>query len=277
MLSAVRVRDKCEVLAPDESRGLEVYRCPDCESTVVLKKCRLKIDHFAHKPPITCTYGSGESETHRRCKLGLFRALQTRPEVTHLKLERSLKTIRPDVSFRLGELRVAIEVQISSLTLETIIRRTEEYAKRGIALIWLAQWSDKVIASKYTPLSWEKWVHAAQFGRIYYWKEGLTVIPIHFGEHYLWQDGSEWYTPEGEHKSVGYYWKNSKRFVKPIKGRELNLLDDFVCKPREEWIGKGRFPIPAYKLWFDKRIYSWAKIPKPISPPDSSSEPAKAN
>ena len=271
MLSAVRSRDKAEVLAPDEPRGQETYNCPDCDATVVLKKCRLKIDHFAHKPPVTCSYGKGESEAHRRCKLELFRALQEHPEISHLKLERGLGTIRPDVSFRLGELRIAFEVQISSLTMETIIHRTEEYSKKKIVLLWLAQWSDKLFESKYSPSSWEKWVHAAQFGRIYYWRHGLTVVPIHFGEFYLWKDGSEWYTPEGEHESVGYYWHRSKRFVTPIRGEELNLLDDFISKPRESW-EMNKFYVPAFNLWNDNRIRSWAEVSKPTAPPSSSTD-----
>lgn len=93
-------------------------------------------------------------------------------------------------------------------------------------------------------------------------------MPIHFGEYYLWKDGSEWYTPEGEHKSVGYYWHRSKRFVTPIRGKELNLLDDFISKPRESWEA-NKFYIPAFNLWNDKRIRSWAKIPEPTKPPSA--------
>ena len=275
MLSAIRDSDVQEVLAPDVERGAETYRCPECKSAVLLRKCRLKIDHFAHKPPVSCTYGSGESEDHRRSKLEIFRALEKRPGVELLKIERGLETIRPDVSFKFGESYVAFEVQISALTLETIIRRTEEYAKKKIALLWLAQWSDRLLKKPYAPSAWERWAHAAYFGRVYYWVSGLTVIPCHFAECYLWKPGSEWYSPEGEHESTGFYWQRSKRYAAPVLGPRMNLLDDFECTPRSSW-EEGRFPVPAYKLWLDKHIRSWPKSTKPEKPPENSNRSAKA-
>jgi competence protein CoiA len=269
MLSAIRVSDMEEVLAPNEERRKELYVCPVCKSEVVLKKCRLKVDHFAHKPPVTCAYGIGESETHRRSKLEIYQALGFHEEVTKLQLERGLETVRPDISFKVGNSHVAFEVQLSALTVETIIQRTEEYAKKKITLLWLAQWSDRLLKRPYTPSAWEKWVHAAYYGRVYYWKGGLTVVPCHFGECYRWRKGSEWYTSGGVHHTAGFCWRKYERFAVPILGPQMNLLDDFKDTPRSVW-DEGRFPIPAHNIWLDKHIHSWPKIPKPDQPPKHS-------
>ena len=274
MLSAIRIRDAEQVPAFEEARGDESYQCPECQSAVVLKKCRLKVDHFAHKPPITCAYGKGESEIHRRSKMEIFKGLEGRSEVEKLELERGgLTTIRPDVSFKVAGSYVAFEVQLSALTVEKIIQRTSEYAKKKIALLWLAQWSDRLFKKPYVPSAWERWVHAANYGRVYYWKTGLTVIPCHFGECYLWKPLSEWYSEDGEEASAGNCWKKSKRYFVPIIGPTMNLLDDFKEQPRPLW-EEGRFPVPAHKLWIDKHIRSWPKISMPEMPPPDSSKSA---
>ena len=166
-------------------------------------------------------------------------------------------------------------MQITALTLETIIHRTEEYAKKEIALLWLAQGSDRLFKRPYAPSAWERWAHAAYYGRVYYWTSGLSVIPCHFGECYLWKPGSEWYSPNGVHQAAGFCWRRSKRYVAPILGPSMNLLDDFECKPRPSW-DEGRYPIPAYNLWLDKHIRSWQKNSIPDNPPESPHRAAMA-
>jgi hypothetical protein len=65
--------------------------------------------------------------------------------------ERSLGTVRPDVSARINGIPVAIEVQLSVLSLETIARRTAEYAKKGVYVFWLTQWTLFLDADRYSP------------------------------------------------------------------------------------------------------------------------------
>ena len=59
----------------------------------------------------------------------IFEALQRHPAVSNAALERPLGTNRPDVSAYINGVPVAIEVQISSLSLDTITCRTIEYAR----------------------------------------------------------------------------------------------------------------------------------------------------
>jgi competence protein CoiA len=268
MLSGIRDSDGNEMLAPEVERGGDTYRCPERKSVVVLKKCRLKTDHFAHKPPVTCEYGVGESENHRTSKLAIYQSLKSFNDVTKLKLERGLQTIRPDVSFKFQDAFVAFELQISSLTVESIIRRTVDYGKKPpIALLWIPQWTGRLAKAFYAPSAWERWLHAVYFGQVYYWKNGLKVVPCHFGECYLWKRGRSWHTNEGDERRAGGYWRKSKRYVVPLLGQELDLLKDFGSEDRPEWT-VGRLPVPAHKMWRDLRKCSWPTIPRPEEPPE---------
>jgi competence protein CoiA len=155
------------------------FKCPDCGDEVILKTGRRTVNHFAHVNPLACRYAENESEEHRRCKMEIYGSLQRHTAVRNVALERPLGTNRPDVSANINGVPVAIEVQISSLSLETIQQRTMEYARKGIYVLWLLQWTPKLDARRYTPRLWEKWIHAAYFGRVYYWIEGLTVVSYH--------------------------------------------------------------------------------------------------
>jgi hypothetical protein len=64
-----------------------------------------------------------------------------------------------------------------------------EYARKGIYVLWLLQWTPTLNARRYTPRLWEKWIHAAYFGRMYYWIEGLTVASYHFVCTYSLKEG----------------------------------------------------------------------------------------
>jgi competence protein CoiA len=102
----------------------------------------------------------------------IFQALKNDPRVRDVALERPLGTNRPDVSAHINGVPVAIEVQISSLSIETIMQRTIQYAQKGIYVLWLLQWTPKLDAKRYTPRLWEKWIHAAYFGRVYLGEHG---------------------------------------------------------------------------------------------------------
>src|SRR5437870_2552264 len=132
MLSAKRKSDGKTVTAYLESKSHAPFACLLCNEEVILKTGRLRVNHFAHANPIACKFAIGESEPHRRCKMEIFEALQRQPGVSRAALERPLGIVRPDVSAYVNGVAVAIEVQISSLSPETIAQRTREYAIKGI-------------------------------------------------------------------------------------------------------------------------------------------------
>jgi competence protein CoiA len=251
MLSARRKTDGQIVTAYFSTKSHGPFSCSDCSEEVILKSGRNRINHFAHANPVACKFAKGESDLHRRCKIEIFEALQNTPGVRDAVLERPLGENRPDVSAYINGTLVAIEVQISSLSLDTIIRRTIDYFRKGIAVLWLLQWTPALESSRYTPKLWEKWIHAAYFGRVYYWQSGLTVTSYTFEPHLKSIPRKTWYSPDGKKITAGGYTKRSKRYRTPVRSQTLNLARDFAPKQRYWWEGDG-LKIPDAKLFIQR-------------------------
>jgi competence protein CoiA len=173
-------------------------------------------------------------------------------------LERALETVRPDVSAEINGVPVAIEVQISSLSVETIMRRTIDYAQRGIYVLWLLQWTPDLDARRYNPKLWEKWIHAAYFGRVYYWVEGLTVVSYHFDPNFKSFPKKSWYSKDGEKMTAGGYSRKSKRYRTAVREETFNLATDFAPKQRYWWEGNG-LKVPDAKLFMQRASQSGPK------------------
>jgi competence protein CoiA len=216
------------------------FICQCCGQVVTLRKGGIRAPHFAHQPPVTCEYGTGESEEHRRCKISIYESLSAHLRVTKCEIERNLGTVRPDVSAYLDAVPFAVEVQLSSLSLAKIRYRTAEYARRGIYLLWLPLYTEGLRSELYQPRPWERWLHAAYFGRVYYWQEGLQVIPVHFRDYYA--------SVRGRTRD---YRKLSRKKV-PLDGRAAILTEDFRPMQREAW-ANGHISIPQSKLLMDNQ------------------------
>ena len=120
-----------------------------------------------------------------------------------------------------------LKSRLSNLSLEDIIRRTKEYTRRGIYVLWLARWKPALDSGRYTPKPWERWLHAAYFGRVYYWLGQTTVVPYHFDPGHVHVPARTWYDPRGKKKSARGYSRRSLRWIRPVRGQTLNLLTDF--------------------------------------------------
>jgi competence protein CoiA len=126
MLCAKRKSDGQTVTAYFANKSQAPFSCLECGDPVILKSGKSRVNYFAHENPLACRYAENESDAHRRCKMEIFLALQQEPHVRNVVLERPLGTNRPDVSAEINGVPVAIEVQISSLSPETIAYRTME-------------------------------------------------------------------------------------------------------------------------------------------------------
>jgi len=253
MLSAKRKFTGETVTAYFANKSHAPFVCLECNEGVILKTGRHKVNHFAHANPIACKFAEGESDTHRRCKTEIFLALQDMPGVRDAALERRLGEVRPDVSAIINGIPVAIEVQISSLSTETIMRRTIDYHRRGIYVLWLLLWTPKLDSKRYAPTLWEKWIHAAYFGRVYYWLEGLRVVSYHFDPQLKTVPKKTWYSEDGEKMAGGGYSQRLKRYRTPVRGRVFNLATDFGPREREWWEGGG-VKVPDAKLFMGRKI-----------------------
>lgn len=258
MLTALRIHDNVQVSAYEEEKG-GTWVCPACRAHLTIKKGSRNIHHFAHRPPVTCIYGVGESEEHRACKIELYESLRNHPRVRDLRIERALGTVRPDVSGYFDGYPVAIEVQISALSLETITYRTVEFAKQGIAVLWLSPWRVSLDDLSCNVRLWEKWVHATYFGRVYYHKPGSgpVLTPVHFDEAFSWVEETEWYGPGGIQESGGGYYRPLKRTKTPKAAPPVHLVD-FQVRHRSAWQSKT-LAVPKCILFQDTRPGWWLK------------------
>lgn len=253
MLCARRKLDGQTVTAYMESRTRGPFICPECNEEVILKSGRLRINHFAHANPLACRLSEGESEEHRRCKMEIYLALQGAPGVRNVALERALGEVRPDVSAEINGVPVAIEVQISSLSLDTITRRTIDYFRKGIYVLWLLQWAPQLDERRYSPRLWERWIHAAYFGCVYYWVKDRTVLSYHFDPSLTSIPKTSWRSRGGRKITAGGYSRRHKRFRMAIRGQTFDLASDFGPRERYWWQGTGsKFKLPDAKLFMHR-------------------------
>lgn len=240
MLTAFREASGEKVAAWEVERSDAPFRCFCCREIVTLRRGEIKAPHFAHIPPVTCEYGTGESEAHRRCKIALYENLSAHPQVRKCEMERNLGTVRPDVSAYINNVPVAIEVQVSNLSLPKIQFRTAEYARLGIYVLWLPLCTRKLKQELYLPCPWELWLQSAYFGRVYYWMEGLRILPVHFRDYYQ--------SVRGRTRD---YQKLARQKV-PIDGREVLLTEDFRPISRSA-SSDQQLSIPPAKLFVDSQ------------------------
>jgi competence protein CoiA len=224
------------------------FFCPECEKQVVVKKGSFKIHHFAHQPSATCTYGTGESEEHRRAKYRIYCALRRHPDVTKLAVERPLKEVRPDVSFCWqGKDYVAIELQISPISPDEIARRTQIYTSKKIAVLWTIPHRDDISClTPYRPQIWERYLHALYFGKVYYWLAGDELYPIHF-EPVSNTELRYVYNEEKERVRLQFVDRFSS-VLKNVRSSEFVRITDLrqVWRPARQI---GDFKLPNVRLW----------------------------
>ena len=240
MLTAIRERDGQKLGAWEADKRDRPFVCFCCQRVVTLRQGRLRAPHFAHLPPVVCEYGTGESEAHRRCKIAIYETLRADGRVTKCELERNLGTVRPDVSAYINGVPVAIEVQLSTLSLARIVYRTTEYARKGIYVLWLPVYQRALDAELYGPRPWELWLHAAYGARVYYWLEGATVLPVHFRDYLIRLRGR-----------TRDYQKLSRRKV-PLAGPASSLVEHFKPLTAGAQV-LGPWRVPAAKLLVDTR------------------------
>ena len=205
-----------------------VFHCPNCKTQVILRKGALVAHNFAHKPPVTCSWASGETQAHLKAKLLLHDAFvaqglscSVEAEVVSGDGDRRADVLvwRPP-----GQLRIALEVQHTPLNFEQIDRRTRAYMSAGVPVVWLGLIKPEVLAgaeplagglkiTRYSVRPWEKWAHAYGMGELWFidpvggqfWRGVLH-------KHMIEVPSSSWYSSGGEEQSAGGYTRSSKRW-----------------------------------------------------------------
>lgn len=255
MLTALRLADNEKVLARSSEKADAPFACPACQREVVLHKGLIRIHHFAHKTELACRLGAGETEDHLLTKLSLFDALCQAPNVREAALEKRLGSAVADVFALISDVPMAIEVQRSALAVGEITQRTAEYHRLGIAVLWVGIPNGDLGLSRYSPAAWERWCHAAYFGRVYYWSGGQTLRPVHFAPHAIRVDETSW-RRYGQVFSGGGYDRRSRRWRAPQAGRPVLVSDGFRKTWRPAWSGAS-VRVPECTLFIDKQPAWW--------------------
>jgi competence protein CoiA len=268
------------VMAWLANREMAPFYCPECKKEVVLHKGQLRDHHFKHKPPVTCSYGSGETSEHFLAKRSLYEELLADKRLKNVDIELIIQFSRPDVYFEIGSTRVAIELQKSSQSIDDIRFRTLKLNQFGIYVVWIipshephwAKGEPKVC----TVQSWHEYLHMMYFGRVYFWQYGKTIRAAHLSKFYRdipegnWVEdyednigedlsGTNWYQENIDSANYG----GGRQYVKSFKNviwspQCIDLIADFQYTTRNPFITQ-RFDVPKCNLWIDKFKAWWPK------------------
>lgn len=201
------------------------FTCPECGELVTLRKGSVKVHHFAHRSTSDCGYGKGESELHMDLKMQIFDALVEHPNVESVEIEKSFGAMRADVFAVISGRYVAFEIQLSALSIDDLVRRTQNYANNGIAVIWILHLAEGSSVKRfYQPAAWERWIHTCELGQLFLWAGSGLVRPLKLGN-----------------RSHGL-----------LKAPKAHIAEDFTTVRKGVW-DKGDFYIPERLLWMRKK------------------------
>lgn len=249
-------------LAWDAEKKNKPYSCPSCHKEVILRQGDIRIHHFAHKPPIDCVYGTGESELHYKIKKQLYEYLKLQSNCEKCEIERNLGTVRPDISLYIDKIPVAIEIQKSTIDIRIIKRRMIEYFNKKIYVIWIIPEKSPSLqyhedGDAHRAKEWEIYLHALNYGKLYFWQGDNTLKAYHFDSFEIHKKESEWYDEYGDFQTAGGYSYYAKR-LKSINtdNKILYLEKDFVKVFHKEYTNYS-IDIPDCFLYKDKYNNWW--------------------
>lgn len=204
---------------------------------MILKQGRIVIHHFAHKPPMSCEWGAGETVAHMNAKRAFRDSLRLRG--LRAEAEFVVDTMpgdrRADVmTWRSHDNQmVAFELQHTPVSLDEIESRATAYARARIAQIWIpflrsealdtaTRESGGLLIARYSPRPFEKWVHGLHLGKMWMYDPREQNLWLAFLQaHKIWVEETSWYGEGGEEMNAGGYYRESKRY------RDLMLFGPF--------------------------------------------------
>jgi hypothetical protein len=222
------------------------FICSKCLSKAIIKRCTDKIDHFAHKARLSPVLnGENESKLHNQCKNEICNFLKNNFPSGNWEIERpikenkhkKLKEIIPDISGRINNIPIGIEVQKTPYTVNKIANKTIEYAKRNMCVLWVVPLKESLGEEAFRPRLYEKYLHSLYFGKTYYYVVGKNnIIPVHYSPAKRYIDEATWWEGEGidaNEVSVGGYDLTYKTIKTPNYGNLLDLSKDFIPYKRK--------------------------------------------
>ena len=267
-LVAKRVINNKYVHASTATKELGPFYCPNTFEELIVRKCREKRDHFAYKTRYS-PVGSRESDLHEKCKEELLTVLQkSYPEGKWEKERNSFKAdkskdyhaVRPDLSGRINGKGIIIEIQASTLSIEKILHRTEQYSKRGAYILWIVPLEEDLGTEKFRPRLFERYLHRLYYGRVYYWYrgDGSKLTPVHYDITERYIEETNWFEIDGTERMEGGYYKPYQRIKNPNYGQKVDLLNDFKIEQREAFeLKDDELLVPKCNIFLDTQKVWW--------------------
>lgn len=247
MLLAKRVSDGKIVEAYLQRPDDGPFRCSTCGDEVLLRTGNGRKSHFAHAFPLACHFSKHETEAHIRCKQAIYNSLLTEPGVTELELEKRLGEVRADIFAKIHDVPVALEIQLSSISVDEIKRRTSAYTRKGIYVLWIVPWKPELEGSRFTPQPWELWIHSLYGDRIFVWSEGTKFFSYGLQKSFINVPRSTW-TFKRKLVFRGGFKKPSRRCRTAVKQSVHHLTIDFSPIERSWFEFKGKV-YPPLKIF----------------------------
>ena len=259
----VASKNGVRVDARNAIRG-EAHRCPGCNAEVILKRGRRVIAHFAHKPPVDCSWGKGETHAHRYSKALVADALTERG--LNAEVEFEVETLTGDrradvMTWHPGTGQaIAIELQHSTIDLDNIEARARSYASAGIAQFWIGFLSknakDKALPDgkdrwkieQYSARPFENWISGFNMGKGFWMYDPFEGCfwNCEISDHHTWVEETTRYDEYGEEHYHGGYWRKSKRWKELTMWGPYHITDlKLKLFTRSKAFGTSRYWWPA--------------------------------
>lgn len=278
--SALRKADNQLVNTVEVTKANGPFYCPVCLSDAVVRKCSEKVDHFAHHARQSPIIRRKDKELHTKCRDKILEHLinifpdgkWAKEREIPANKEKDYKKVIPDISGRVGDIPVAIEVQASAYTINRISTKIIEYQKRNpkVAVLYIVPLTEELGTEPFRPRLFEKYLHNMYFGRVYYWTQTNEALiqPVHFGPAKRWIEETTWFDTEiQEQRTEGGFLLTYRTIKTPNFANYVDIAKDFVKAERKEFIPKNvKKAVPEgtvfkdnLREWWDKNEYKNAK------------------
>lgn len=268
--SARRKIDNAVVFANNVRKENGPFFCPECLSEAIVKHCIEKKDHFAHKSRQSPILLSKDQKLHNQCRDEICNELKIAFPEGKWEIERPIPANKnkgtkeriPDISGRINGKPIAIEVQVSSYTLPRIYDKTVDYAKLGIAVLWILPLKKELGNEPFRPRLFEKYLHSLYYGRVFYYTLGnkTKLNSVHFSPAKRWIEETEWYEEDATHRVEGGFYLTYKTVKNPNYGETVDLTTDFLIVDRNGYIPKNaKKEIPKCLIFLTKQKKWWSE------------------
>ncbi len=264
---AVRYRD-----SNNGKTSLPLFYCPECYSDAGVRDCSRIDDHFFHIAKISDVYRQQDIEFHKACQTEICDSLIERyprgnwrtevvfPEDKDKGLDKVVADIVGFMGSEEGQSpRVVIEIQRSYMTYKRIIKRTLQYSKRGIYILWIVPLKDRLSGEFYRPRIFERFLHTMYFNRLYYWVKGMGrfVDAVHLDKATRIMESKTYFNESGEEVTTAEWVKVYKTLKKPNFQCLLDIAE-FKAGDHKEYLAfkKKNIYVPQ-RLGFKDTLKKW--------------------